>query len=290
VKHHECFWLRPLRHGGLCVAFDRFGNFGDSTKARSRLARTVGCILLASNTADIHTLYAWRIFISAHHPPKLDGLVMIGSIENAIIAMLRAASDRDVLGYKYDTLESYPADWDAYMKESSGIIKAPAAWVVYNGWREVPSDCRSPQYDMRFYLIVMAENQRNENYRRTGDPVNPKTPGSYQMIWDAAALLSGQNLGLDIGALKVGGCRFVTPPSAMKDRKISMLAIELSSIVPGADPVTYNPDIKDFAAVHIDWDLPPFGGVDAESSTPGIQLPDPAHAAASDDIILETAP
>ena len=60
----------------------------------------------------------------------------IAEVENAMLGRLRAASDADVLGYKYRTLESYPEEFDEYLKtEIKGGAQFPAAWVVFGGWR-----------------------------------------------------------------------------------------------------------------------------------------------------------
>lgn len=244
-------------------------------------------LVLAHRHDPVGALQLGRIRVGAGIWPQ-GRLRVIGVIENAILAALRTASDAGVLGYKYASLETYPADWDVYLKENLGLIKAPAAWVVYRGWRNISVNAHDPLYEMNFFLVAMAENQRNDMATRHGDPVNPAIPGSFQMIWDAAALLSGRNFGDNIGAITVGVNKFVEAPAAFKDRKISMMAIELRTVVFGKSIFDAYPDITDFSGVHIDWDVPPFGGIDAAPGTVGIQLPDPAHADASDDIDLET--
>jgi hypothetical protein len=45
---------------------------------------------------------------------------MIAAIELGILARLKAVSDSDALGYKYGTLETYPEDWDEYLKDKDG--------------------------------------------------------------------------------------------------------------------------------------------------------------------------
>ena len=132
----------------------------------------------------------------------------------------------------------------------------------------------------------MAENARNETFTRHGDA---NVPGSYQLLEDAIALFVRSDLGLDIDALELVSVRTVRPPEAIAERKVSMYAIELRTALPSAlvDPVA---DLGDFETFHVDWDIPPFGKpvpIDAEPSTPGIQLPDDMHADAVDHVILE---
>jgi phage gp37-like protein len=214
---------------------------------------------------------------------------MIRDIENRILVTLRTTSDADVLGYKYRTLETYPEDWDTWFKEKDGATNAPAAWIGFRGWRALKSEDSGPlKVRAAFMLIVMSENARSEEqWRRHGDPVETNIPGSYQLVLDAAAILHKNALGLPMTGLKIGDCLLVRQREALKQRKVSMLALELFAEITGIDPLTFDTDVADFARVHIDWDIPPFGGIDADPDTDIIQLPDPANADASDDIEVE---
>lgn len=212
---------------------------------------------------------------------------MIAAIENAILARLRAASDADVLGYHYRTLETYPDDWDVYLKDDGKVINAPAAWVTFAGWRRIDGEDDWPKIRLMFGLVVMAENRRNETATRHGGPV-PAEPGSYQLAWDACSLLTGQSLGLDIDGLKVGSLHVVARLAALKERKVSMLAQELTTdIFVDGMPDWGADDIGEFRTFHANWDIPPFGGIDADPDAAGIQIPDDAHADATDHIELE---
>ena len=88
----------------------------------------------------------------------------------------------------------------------------------------------------------------------------------------------------------IGACRPVRKPDALKDKPVSMYAIELLTDIALPDPVDMDGDVADFTLAHIDWDIPTFGGIDAAPGTPGIQIPDPDNADATDDIALEQAP
>ena len=213
---------------------------------------------------------------------------MIGAIENAILARLKAASDADVLGYHWQTLETFPEDWAARLAEELGTVRTPAAWVVFAGWSPDPRyQDAIPAYVVgRFAVIVMAENMRNEEATRHGGTASE--PGSYQMALDVAGLLGGHNLGLDISSLKVGALQFVNRPEAALKRKCSMLGVEFTTTFAAPDSPMLSSGLTDFESFHVNWELPPHGRVDADPAQPGVQLPDDPHADATDHQILET--
>ncbi|MFN3748197.1 MAG: phage protein Gp37 [Sphingorhabdus sp.] len=216
---------------------------------------------------------------------------MIAAFENGVLALLRSASDNDLLGYRFASLETYPEDWDAWLKEKPSVFKGPAAWIGFRGWDRPRDESGQVRVPCGFWLVLMAESARSEEARRHGDPASPSAnPGSYRLLADAIALVSKKTLGLEISPIKVGACRPVRKPEAMKDKPVSMYAVELLTDIVLPDPLDLDGDVADFIRAHIDWDIPAFGGIDAAPGTPGIQIPDPDNADASDDITLEQAP
>ena len=203
---------------------------------------------------------------------------MIGAIENRILARLREASEAGLLGYRYRTLETYPEDWDAYLKEKGPIV-APAAWVTFAGWGQ-PEQSNPLRATGQFGLVVMAENARNETATRHGGPVAGE-PGSYQLIEDAVALLAGQDLGLEIGGIEIGSLRFVRKLEALNERKVSMLALELRTRFVPTTPLLPDDGIGDFTTFHANWDVPAFAELGP--------LPADDRADATDHVTLETA-
>lgn len=192
----------------------------------------------------------------------------IAEIENAILARLKAAGhpDTGVLGYRFRHLETYPADFDAWLGEKMAGDQYPAAWVVFGGWRR-PSDQGSAlQAEAVFMVVVAAQSVRNETAQRHG--ATPAEVGSYQLMLDAAALLHGQRLGLDIGALQLGPCRSVRPTETILKRKLSLYALEFTTLLP--IEVSRFPDsaLDDFATFHADWDVPPIGNVSTDLPAP----------------------
>lgn len=212
---------------------------------------------------------------------------MIAEIENGIIAALKAAGADGTLPFNFADIESYPLDWDIYLKEKGGLIKAPGAWVVFAGWgNPVDSDTDRPHLPATFGLVVMAENLRNELATRQGDPADPNKPGSYLLAEQSARLLSGKDLGLPIDAIRIGALRHVRSPEALKERQVSMMSIEVRTgfLITAIE----TPDqLDDFVTFHGNWDIPVLGNVDAAPGAPGIQIPADATADATDHLTME---
>lgn len=207
---------------------------------------------------------------------------MIAAIENAILERLRLAGETDVLGYAFRTLESYPEDFDAHLKEKVRGRAFPAAWVVFGGWGPARETGDEIRVAANFQLVVASENLRNETSQRHGDGSAKSGPGSYQLVMDAAGLLHGQTLGLDVDRLELGPCRSVRPTQAIAERKLSLFALELTTSFPVARIGFGLTPPADFSTFSADWDVPAFGGVDADPGEPGVQLPAAGQADASD--------
>lgn len=198
----------------------------------------------------------------------------IAEIENAMLARLRAAGEADVLGYRFRTLETYPADFDLFLEEKiKGDRPWPAAWVVFGGWR-APVDDGSLQAPAVFMVIVAAANLRNETARRHG--AGAAEAGSYQLMMDVARLLHGQHLGLDIGRLQLGPCRSVRPTPVVTRHQLSLYALEFSTLLPITVAAFPSAGLDDFATFHADWDVPPIGNVatDLPAPTEGVGAAD----------------
>lgn len=215
---------------------------------------------------------------------------MIGEIENRMLGLLRAAGEGGLLGYRYKALETYPEDWDEYLKDKD-VLGAPAAWVVFAGMRAVEGPVLAPTVEMTFGLVFMAENLRNETATRHGGQTPAGAaiagePGSYQLAIDGFLLLAGHDLGLDIAPLEFKSLRIVSRFPALAERKVSMLAMEFTTRaqLPAIDP---GPDtLPPFEVFHANWDVPPHGNVDADPGTPGVQIPADASADATDEVQL----
>ena len=210
---------------------------------------------------------------------------MIQLIEEAMLERLRVAGATNMLGYAFRTLDTYPENWDELMKDGSSWL-SPAAWVVFGGFDQLrEEDSGGTQARATFGLVVAAENLRNERATRHGG-VRATEVGSYSLLVDAVGLLVGQTFGLDISRFEPVDATSVRPMAALKERKVSMWAarfrtwITITALDPDADAM------GDFRIFHANWDVEPFGNVDGDPDTPGVQLPADATADATDHLEL----
>lgn len=187
---------------------------------------------------------------------------MIGAVENALVEVLRQAGDSGQLGYVYRTLESYPEEFDAYLKERKVPLRCPAAWAVFLGIDrgDDAEDDAGFMGEARFALVVAAENLRNETATRHG---GPGEPGSYQLAIDAVRLLSGNALEpLELThPVTVEGLRLVARSPEIRKAGLSLVAIALSCTIPFGQ---FPRDDAPFDTLHVDWDIPAFGNVGPE--------------------------
>ncbi|MBD3728761.1 MAG: DUF1834 family protein [Sphingomonadales bacterium] len=183
---------------------------------------------------------------------------MIAATELAIIDVLKAAGDDGVLGYRYVVLDTFPDEFEEYLREIRNL-RTPAAWAVFLGLSDGSdeSDDAGWHGKARFALVVAASNLRNEQQTRHGDG---SVPGSYQLAIDAIRLLTRDDLGLDlVEPITVRGARLVARSDQMVKQKLSLMAIELECRLPLG--VFADPDEGGFLQLHVDWDVPPFGNV-----------------------------
>src|SRR5205085_12183170 len=111
-------------------------------------------------------------------------------------------------------------------------------------------------------------------------------PGSYQLAEDGFLIRVDSDLGLQIGQFEFQSSRLVARFPALKERKVSMVALELTTDVQ-VSAQTPGEELPPFELFHANWDIPPHGNVDGDPDTPGIQIPADATADATDDVHLE---
>lgn len=215
---------------------------------------------------------------------------MIGAIENAMLARLKAAADAGALGYAWRMLDTYPEDWDELFK-NKGAINTPAAWATFGGISSLRmEDSGGWRAIATFGLVVAAQNLRNETATRHGHRNQAGElvePGSYQLMVDAIGLLGDNDFGLDIEPLEVVQAVQVATGTIANLRNISMWATEFRTAF-HIPELTFDADgnLADFEIFHANWDVPPFGGVDADPGQAGVQLPADAQADATDHVEL----
>lgn len=213
----------------------------------------------------------------------------IAAIENAVLARLQAGEA--VIGYEWRTRETYPADWDAFLKEKRQI-NDPGVWFGYaggplKGEELVKNGAKGRRIEMIFGLTVIAKHWGSEQERRHGNEAQSEI-GVYRLMLDCVALLDGQTLGLDIEELTFEQLRPVRPVDALNEMKAAMYAAQIrtSILLPLLPEDLGSGDLDAFETFHANWDIPPFGGIDANPGAPGTQLPDDAHADATDNVEL----
>jgi phage gp37-like protein len=201
---------------------------------------------------------------------------MIGLVENAMLARIKAACDAKAVPYAYATLENWPKNFDSFLE--SEVIRYPAAWSAFAGAHRVervmPGRWRA---HCAFGLVVAAQNLRNEVSRRLGG--SPSEPGSYQLATDALQLLSDQRLGLDIDSFTPTSIMPVETSDVPKLRQVSIFAVSFDTAL-YFDCAPILAGIAEFKTFHPNWDPAPFGHVDRAD------LPDDAAAVAADNIEL----
>jgi phage gp37-like protein len=204
----------------------------------------------------------------------------IAEVENAIIARLKAAGEAGVLGYRFRTVESYPENFDLYLKEKiKGDRAYPAAWVVFGGWRNPVDLGDEVQVEAAFGVVVAAKSLRNETAQRHGGgPANE--PGSYQLLQDAIGLIQGHSLGLEIGGLQLNQTQPVRPTQTILENKLSVFASEFRTRMTVARNTFGSSALTDFSTFNVNWDLPPLAELEPDPET-GASLP-------ADDVVEAT--
>ena len=202
---------------------------------------------------------------------------MIGAIENGMLDALRDAASAGLLGYDWRTLETYPDEFDAYLKAKKGQLRTPAAWAVFLGLGDLKNDEDDvgPSYEARFALVVASRSIRNETETRHGGAAAAE-PGSYQLAIDAIRLLSRSDLDLPlVEPVSVTGARLVARSAELRSQGLSLMALECRCRI-GLGQFVDLAELSPFATLHTDWDVPPIGNVEA---------PLPAAAPDAEDLV-----
>lgn len=189
---------------------------------------------------------------------------MIGAVEIAIQERITAVSKLKVLGYSIRKVDSLPIDIDDRLKEH--VSSFPAAWTVFGGFTPVSEMSSGAQLvEATYHVVCGAQNLRNEAAARLGAG---SAVGSIQMVEDIIGMLLGNNLGLDIQALKLGACRSLYSGKLQGELKASLFAVAFTTRFT-IDPVAYDiladRALGDFALFHVGW--LPAGADDEDGET-----------------------
>ena len=207
---------------------------------------------------------------------------MIGAIETAILARLSAASKSGGLGYAFREVISLPLELDE--EQAARAQQFPAAWTVFGGYKPIGKKGRLTIVRGTFYVVLASQHVQNETARRLAEG---SEPGVYQMGEDVVGLLFDQDLGLDIEPFELG--EFVSLQSQM--RKLRGVALWAHGFTTEFVIEPRRPqDLAGLKILHANWDIPRFGGVDADLNAPGVQLPADAKADATTHLVLSEEP
>lgn len=201
---------------------------------------------------------------------------MIAATELSLVQQLLDAGEAGVLGYRYETHDTFPDQFEEYLRTSRNL-RTPAVWATFLGLVEGSDDGDDLGFQARarFALVVAGANLRNEQDSRHGDGA---VPGSYQLMVDAIRVLSRSMLApaLDlIEPVRIRSARPIARTDEMKRKGLSMQAIELELVLPMGE---FAVDPDQFDTLHVDWDIPAFGNVE-----PPLPAADPD---AADTIVL----
>lgn len=194
-------------------------------------------------------------------------MLIFAALEDAIIARIKAASDSNVLRYRFADITSYGGEFDEEVFFTQ-VRKFPAAWVTVGGAK--PKKMLGPRktlYTAQIAVMVGARNVRGERNTRHGDI---KDPGSYQLLDDVFRLLSGQSFGLDLSPLRPGAGRTLFNTRNAREAR-SVLAAEFSTeFVFGIEDPDTAADLPDMTSIGLHYYLKP--GDDVEDANDIVEL------------------
>ncbi len=216
---------------------------------------------------------------------------VLGTIENALLARLKAASDSGCLGYRLKTLGSWQGQFDEPEALARMAPLFPGVWAIYTGGGDEPRSQRLWRHHAHWTLVVGTRNLRNATAGRLGGV--PGEVGSYQIVQDVRRVLAGQRFGLEITPVVLGGVTSLWQ-GPVADQLISLYALDitvgldLGVGVPDGWPSDATPGhglagatgglgVASLTTLHLDWDPP------QRTHSP---LPDDADALAVDQITL----
>ena len=186
---------------------------------------------------------------------------MIAATELALVNALKQAGEDGQLGYTYRVHETFPDQFEEYLNENPNL-RTPACWATFLGLLDGRDDGDGLGFQARsrFVVVVASSNKRNEEDTRHGDGA---VPGSYQLAIDAIRVLSRSMLAPELSLIepvRVRSARPVARTDQMKRQRVAMVAIECELVMPLG---SFQEEAGDFERLHLDWDVPPHGNVQA---------------------------
>jgi phage gp37-like protein len=210
---------------------------------------------------------------------------MIGAVETAIVARIKAAATPDGLGWTPKVVDSVGDRMRSDALLARALASLPAVWLAFRGEVPVEESHGGDKVVATWDLICVAQHRGNEVAARHGAGA---AVGVYQMAEDLVALLARQDLGLEIeGGLAYGGMDLLLDteiPAKAAEAIVKLSAAVLAVTFQATFRRSYGADaganIGEFLTAHVDWDLPPFLDPAPEA------LPLAAGAGDSDQLVI----
>lgn len=118
---------------------------------------------------------------------------MIGELEDAVVARIKAAQAAGLWPYKLPTIDTYGGQ---IAEDTQSTFRFPAVFVAFTRMKKKGQlGERTRKVDVHLVVYVAARNPRNERATRQGDM---HEPGSFQIAEDLIALLENQRLGMSM--------------------------------------------------------------------------------------------
>lgn len=116
---------------------------------------------------------------------------MIGELEDAIVARIKAAQAANLWPYTLRTIDSYGGQ---ISEDTQSTFAFPAVFVAFTRMKKRGAlGERTRLVDVHLVIYVATRNPRNERATRQGDM---HEPGSFQIAEDVIALLENQRVGM----------------------------------------------------------------------------------------------
>lgn len=176
---------------------------------------------------------------------------MIGAIETAMLATLRAASDAQAFGFPLRAVAPYAGQ----LEDAIDAVQLPAVYVYLAGCgaaKEIDRARGIYRIPATWSVVVAQQNRRDQSSARTGDG---REPGSYDLITGVIAALAGQSFELPIRELAPGAVRL-----ARQSLGVSVYEIEFATDF-DIEPLVWSAPLDEFLTFHADVDIEPFGNV-----------------------------
>lgn len=151
-------------------------------------------------------------------------MLIFAQLEDAAIARVTDASDRNALGYRLAHVDSYGGEFDDETFFTQ-FRKFPAVWFTVGGDKPRRISAKVWECTLTLAAMVGTRNVRGERFTRHGAVGEP---GSYQLAQDVRDLLVGQGFDALVAPLDLGPLRTLFNTRQGNEAR-SVLAVEFTT-------------------------------------------------------------